>query len=256
MAETTYIYTISTDMPGGDVKPGRLKKECTDDGTVPTPVRVKRSGDQLNVVFDPALTAGQKTAFDGDTTGPAGGLLAAHDNQAYPDSFVEKTTDPTVNDDENVGYEEGYRWLNTTTGVEWACADPSVGAAVWKRATYNKAINLLFTGRDYPYTRTLQDSYQLVGTFRFPGTDAAGVPSYLKVVAYLSNGTDFDIKVIDAGNGGVTVAEVVDQTNASAAIIDMGTLSNLPTGESVFEVCALVTGSGKEVHVLSLEMGW
>lgn len=41
------------------------------------------------------------------------------------------TTDPTVNDDENDGYEVGSKWINTSSGILFFCKDNSVGAAVW-----------------------------------------------------------------------------------------------------------------------------
>lgn len=45
------------------------------------------------------------------------------------------TSDPTVNDDSDAGYEALSRWINTSTGEVWLCVDPAVGAANWQTAT-------------------------------------------------------------------------------------------------------------------------
>jgi len=41
-------------------------------------------------------------------------------------------SDPTVNDDETLGYEIGWAWANTVDGDLFTCLDPAAGAAVWK----------------------------------------------------------------------------------------------------------------------------
>lgn len=41
------------------------------------------------------------------------------------------TSDPTVNDDSDDGYEVGSVWINATNSVIFTCSDATVGAAVW-----------------------------------------------------------------------------------------------------------------------------
>lgn len=45
------------------------------------------------------------------------------------------TTDPTVSDDNTVGYDVGSVWVNTTTDVVFTATDVSTGAAVWVAST-------------------------------------------------------------------------------------------------------------------------
>ena len=45
------------------------------------------------------------------------------------------TTDPTVDDDVDLGYDYGSFWLNKTTKKLFCCADPTDGAADWTVAT-------------------------------------------------------------------------------------------------------------------------
>jgi hypothetical protein len=48
-----------------------------------------------------------------------------------PLSNYTATVDPTVNDDESLGYVLGSKWYNTVSGEAYLCVDPSDGAAVW-----------------------------------------------------------------------------------------------------------------------------
>lgn len=43
------------------------------------------------------------------------------------------TTDPTVNDDTNAGYEIGAMWINTSNDTSYILVDDTAGAAVWNR---------------------------------------------------------------------------------------------------------------------------
>lgn len=39
--------------------------------------------------------------------------------------------DPSINDDEAMGYFTGSVWVNTVTGIAYMCADATAGAAMW-----------------------------------------------------------------------------------------------------------------------------
>lgn len=41
------------------------------------------------------------------------------------------TTNPTVNDDESLGYAVDSKWFNSSTGILWTCTDATDTAAVW-----------------------------------------------------------------------------------------------------------------------------
>lgn len=51
------------------------------------------------------------------------------------------TVDPDENDDATVGPDGGYGvgslWKNTVSGDLFICADPTIGAAIWRRITAN-----------------------------------------------------------------------------------------------------------------------
>ena len=76
-----YVYSIADDLPGGAVNPTKLHAEIVASAIASqTLVGIHGSGDVLTLEFTGDLSAGDKTILDADTTGPAGGLLAGHDN--------------------------------------------------------------------------------------------------------------------------------------------------------------------------------
>ena len=91
---TTYSYNTTDDMPDGKVNPDRLKSEIEASAIVTALDAINTSGGSssqgvvtggtLDIVFKDPLSAGDQTILDGDTTDPAGGLLADHDNSASP----------------------------------------------------------------------------------------------------------------------------------------------------------------------------
>jgi hypothetical protein len=80
MPVTQYTYTLPADVPQG-VAVGNLTSEINAAGSgITTQIdHIDASPTQLDIYMKDALSAGEKTALDGDTTAPAGGLLAAHD---------------------------------------------------------------------------------------------------------------------------------------------------------------------------------
>jgi hypothetical protein len=85
MAETSYSYTVSTDFPGGNINVDNLKAEIQTSSIVTALERIDLSGDSVSIVFKDTLSTGDKTTLDGDTTGPAGGLIASHDSTPIDD---------------------------------------------------------------------------------------------------------------------------------------------------------------------------
>lgn len=81
MPEQSYDYSLSADFPGGAIDCANLVDEIAASSIVTALNRIDSTGDSVSIVFASALSAGDKTTLDGDTTGPAGGLIAAHDNE-------------------------------------------------------------------------------------------------------------------------------------------------------------------------------
>ena len=88
MAEQTYTYNVSTDFIDGRVNPGKLGQEISASAIGTTLLRIDTAGGSTDghivtgglamVIFESELSSGDKTLLDGDSSSPAGGLLAAH----------------------------------------------------------------------------------------------------------------------------------------------------------------------------------
>jgi hypothetical protein len=89
MPEQKYTYSISADFPDGAVHTGRLDAELrAATFSSASFLRLDGEGNALDVIFSGALSGADKTTLDGDATGPAGGLIAAHDNSPMSQDVV------------------------------------------------------------------------------------------------------------------------------------------------------------------------
>lgn len=76
---TQFVYSILNDFPGGKVYTSNLQDEIGQSSITANVVSIDTVNDVLTITFDTDLTSEEKTTLDGDTSGPAGGLIAAHD---------------------------------------------------------------------------------------------------------------------------------------------------------------------------------
>jgi hypothetical protein len=98
MPSTTYTYSISADFPNGKVNTATLTTEIGQSPIIIALDRIDTSGNVLTIIFKDTLSTGDKTLLDNNTTGPAGGLIAAHNNAAtvgiIPISFAKASGSP------------------------------------------------------------------------------------------------------------------------------------------------------------------
>lgn len=102
MALTEYTYTIAADFPGGVLNnPGRLVDEIRASAIVTALDHIDTAEGVCSIWFKDALSAGDKTLLDGDTSDPAGGLIAAHNDAPGPNSplQVEVSNQPRIRED-------------------------------------------------------------------------------------------------------------------------------------------------------------
>lgn len=85
MPLTSYTYSITDDFPDGTVNPTKLDAEIRASAITIALNRIDTSSDTVSIWFNDTLPAGDETILDGDTSSPAGGLIAAHDNSPTPD---------------------------------------------------------------------------------------------------------------------------------------------------------------------------
>ena len=130
-------------------------------------------------------------------------------------------------------------------------------AGAYTQAETNTLVNnastaiISLAGNAYNYLFAQDVFYTIVSKFIFKGTTILGTPSKIKLIAHVKTAIKpGDIRIYDVTNATV-IGEVTGIANTSSVIVDLGTLSNLPTGESIFEV-QLKDPSGDEIRVSAL----
>lgn len=101
---------------------------------------------------------------------------------------------------------------------------------------------------------TTSSSYTVIGQFIFRGTAVLSTLSKIKAIVHATSTAVMDVKVYDLTNA-LTIAELLGVTETVPTIKDLGTLSNVPSGESIFEIQVRKSSGGGSVdfHALSLE---
>lgn len=75
---STYIFSVSADFPLSQVNIDNLRQEISKSNIGKAVQQITKDGDALTVIFKETLSSLEKTELDGDTRGPAGGLIAQH----------------------------------------------------------------------------------------------------------------------------------------------------------------------------------
>jgi len=104
-----------------------------------------------------------------------------------------------------------------------------------------------------PYLKTSNVPYELRASFIFRGTTEMGTPTAIKLLAAQSGGGTGSVRIVDATNSDNIIATITTIAGSTFVIYDMGTLSNLPTGEAHFEV-QMGNTAGSEVQLSTLSM--
>ena len=100
--------------------------------TRPPPDADPFTGEVQNIAIVASVDASEGVlimSVDGQVPIPAEQIFILYSSE------LDKTVDPTVNDDSGDGYKVGSRWINVTDNKEFVCLDNSAGAAVWSETT-------------------------------------------------------------------------------------------------------------------------
>ena len=111
------------------------------------------------------------------------------------------------------------------------------------------------SGTNY-YVNSNSATYAKVATFMYAGSTQIGPISAIKINAWRSGGTGADFRIYDATNA-LVVAEVVNVTSTSEInVVNMGTITNIPTALSIFEIQIRRSGGGANGYCGSIEIGY
>jgi hypothetical protein len=85
-------------------------------------------------------------------------------------------------------------------------------------------------------SRNLAASYEIAATVYFRGTTVLGTPASIAVIKNAASASPaHSIRIYNVTNAQI-IAELTGRTATGLVILNMGTLSNLPTGQAVFEI--------------------
>ena len=100
-----------------------------------------------------------------------------------------------------------------------------------------------FTGNVNPFVQTSSASFVTVARLIFNGSSVVGTPTAIRVTHHQSvGGSTHSIRIINSGS--TTIASATGFSNTTPQIDSLGTISNVPTGETIWEVQALRTTTG------------
>lgn len=99
--------------------------------------------------------------------------------------------------------------------------------------------------------QTASGSYVVKALLHFRGSTTMGTPANIKVTAWREGGTSAHIKIYDLTNS-LAIAEASTTSTTQGNLLDLGTISNIPTGEAVFEIHMKATGGTANCGSLSI----
>jgi hypothetical protein len=102
-----------------------------------------------------------------------------------------------------------------------------------------------------PYLKGSNSDYEVKAYINFPGSTAVGTPTAIKSLVWNDSGSGSSIRIYDRTNSNI-IAELTSFSGSSPQLLDLGTLSNVPTGQAVFEVQTKKGGSAGEVRLASV----
>ncbi|MHC4342910.1 MAG: hypothetical protein ACYSX0_22200 [Planctomycetota bacterium] len=168
---------------------------------------------------------------------PAHTITAAKtgDLESREYTYFEDTSDPTSSENEAAGYKTLDQWKNTSTKQLFFLVHAPTGKWVKLADLIGSSVSdiqiPMIKDNTTPWVEYGQVYYQGV-EFIFPGTDRRGPPTVIKMIARAKDsGKSADLRVYDFTNSQVIV-EKLGITNTEFAIIDLGDIDNLPTGEA------------------------
>jgi hypothetical protein len=106
-------------------------------------------------------------------------------------------------------------------------------------------LSVAFTDQTKAYVKRSNSSYGTMCYFLFNGTDKLSTPTAIKIIAWnKTNNKNYSVRVVRQDTGDV-IAELVNADNNEVEIKDLGTLSNLPTGPTIFEIQGKTDSGGE-----------
>lgn len=171
---------------------------------------------EVDVDVSSAAIEAELTTNPRPPNGVAGGDLKG----TYPNPSVDKIEGKDVGDLTAIADKQVLRW--------------EAGAGQFQPFTLAGAANSMqVTCRVNEGSST---SYETIQKFIFAGSILWGGIELIEALAWTEDaGKPGDIRILDVSNS-LVIAELLDFTNETQAVLNLGTISNIPTAPAIFEV--------------------
>jgi len=170
---------------------------------------------------------------------------------------LDATLAPTATDDSGLGYAVGSRWVDVTNNKEYVCVDSTVSSAIWVETTGSGSGGphvdnfTWFESASKPYADTTSVTYTIIDRIIFRGT-SFDTPTAIKFIANVEDTYTGSFKIYDVTNS-LDIGEV-SFTDSAFAIINLGTLSNLSSGEAIWEIQIKTNTINRDVQTSSMRI--
>jgi len=161
----------------------RLTKEIQSSNITRLLQFIDQNASSVIITFSGALTVPEITTLSGS-------IIPNHPNNSIP-APSNFTITPTVNNDESSGFYSGYKWVDSTSGSIYVCADGYKSQAQWKKTPSvlndltnvkadNTRSNLLTLSGNLWVSKPITSSFPLSGAMYFcSGNTAASVGPFV-----------------------------------------------------------------------------
>jgi hypothetical protein len=144
-------------------------------------------------------------------------------------------------------------------GIEWQEFFTAGGAPIPPSEIGGGASSMIlsFASGGSKHVSSTSPTYESLAHCIYAGSDAVGPVTTINLNAWKSAGAATgDVRLVDLSTG-LTIVESLGITSTlENNVLDMGTISNLPTTPTVFEVQGRKSGGGITLYIASIEFGY
>lgn len=222
----TYSFTMSTDCPSGVCNTAKLDAAIRASAIVSALDYINTGNDTMDIVFKEDLSSEDETILHGDTTDPAGGLIASHDTSATQSLIVTKLAFTT---DDHRTIIDGHQ---TTIGTD-----------TWDRQDYALPGNYHLQGTRLAWSATEVGDYVNLAILHQSSENSLASPASsgtteVDVGAYSAyydpaNGAEY-LEVWDASNAVPQEIHAIDRLVGDVVHLKTTLIDDLETDEKIW----------------------
>ena len=113
-----------------------------------------------------------------------------------------------------------------------------------------------FASGNISYIEGNSSTYQKLASFIYGGTDAIGAINKININAWITNNGAVDIRLVCCGDGSIVAEFLGINTQDENNLVNMGTISNLPTSSDFIEIQGrkISGGGASKLRIGSVEL--